>query len=369
MKKIKVLQMIGSLRTGGAEKVVYNFFRNMDHSNYEFHFLIYDVEVSHIEEEIISLGGNVYRIARPEKGYYKYYKNVLNIMIEKGPFDVVHSHRMFNSGIIMKAAYKAGIPVRIAHSHSARFQVKRTYFDKVYHFIMRKTIKKYATEFLACSTDAGSYLYSSPFFEEKGKVIYNGIELEKYKFDNSLRDEIRNKFNVKDSFCIGHVGRFAEVKNHSFILKVFKELLMLHKNSKLILVGDGELKNKITQEAKELGVHDNTLFLGNREDVNEILQMFDVFLFPSKYEGLGLSIIEAQAVGMKCVISDTIPHEVDLTSLITRVSLNDSPNKWAEQILKNKTESTTKDREEIKKLYERGYDINKVIESISNIYQ
>lgn len=366
MKKIRVLQVVGSLRVGGAEIVALNFYKYIDRTRFNFDYLVYGDEIGKLEDEVYRLGGRVIRIPSPKKGYLKFIKNVRKVMQEYGPYDIVHSHPLFNSGFIVKAAYMERVPVRIAHAHSSRYNEKKSLFKKVYIGFMRYSMRKFSTHILACSKDAGNYLYGKKWFEEKGYIINNGIDAERYVFNESIRNKIRKELQLDGKFVIGNVGRLCDVKNQDFILDVFKKIKEKHLNSKLIFVGDGTLKDYLKTKAQKLNIDNDVLFLGTRNDVNQVLQGIDVFLFPSKYEGLGMAVIEAQAAGLQCVISESIPKEVEITSLVDRVSLSVNDTKWADQILKYKNGYKRNNMQ--KEVILKGYDIQSTIQKVIELY-
>ncbi len=364
--KRKILQVTGSLRMGGVEKVAINYYKYIDKDEFEFDYLVFGDEKGDLEYQVEYLGGRVLRIPHPRKGLIDFYKNIRNILRKEGPYDVVHSHPLFISGLVMKAAYEEKVATRIAHSHSARDNLKVSLKKKVYNVAMKFYLKKYSNIFLACSVSAGNYLFGAKFFGQNGQVINNGIDLEKFNFDISIRNKVRNQLRLDKSFVLGHIGRLSDVKNQTFVLDVFNRVKQNYSDSKLILVGDGPDKRKLIKYAKNLEIYNDVIFLGTREDANELLQAMDLLLFPSKYEGLGIAILEAQVAGLRCVISDIIPKEVDVTSLNSRLSLNDDLNKWADEVLKynclyereNKTYDFIKNQ----------YDMDSVMRKIREIY-
>lgn len=287
-------------------------------------------------------------------------------MKKERSYDVDHSHPLFISGLVMKAAYEERVPIRIAHAHSARDNLGIPLKKKLYNSVMQYCLRKYSNNFLACSFSAGNYLFGAKFFGEKGQIINNGVDLERFNFDIAARNKVRNHFNLDKKFVIGHVGRLSDVKNQIFVLEVFSKVKQKYSDSILIIVGDGPNKEELISYAKDLQIFEDVIFLGSRNDVNELLQGMDLLLFPSKYEGLGIVILEAQATGLRCVISDIIPNEVDITSLVSRLSLDENPDVWANEVLKYnyhyKRETPTF------KFTENQYDMNGVIRRIRMIY-
>lgn len=365
-RKRKILQVTGSLRMGGLETVALSYYKYINKDHFDFAYLVFGSEKGYLESEVEKLGGKVLRVPLPKNGIFKFYYNVRKILKEEGPFDVVHSHPLFISGLIMKAAYKEKIPIRIAHSHSARSNLRTTFAKYAYNTIMRYHLKKYSNFYLACSSTAGRYLFGEYFFEKMGQVIVNGVDLDRYSFDINVRKKVRDQLNLEKKLVIGHVGRLSDVKNQIFVLKIFKRIKLKQLESKLLFIGDGPDKNKLIKLTKEYQLQDDVFFLGSRNNVNELLQGMDVLLFPSKFEGLGIVILEAQATGLRCVISDIIPDEINVTPLITRISLNQNPDEWAEEVLNFKYDNFRESPRT--KFIEKQYTMDSVIKRIETIY-
>ncbi|WP_156290946.1 glycosyltransferase family 1 protein [Oceanobacillus salinisoli] len=365
MKKIKILQVIGSLRIGGAEVVTVNF-QKYNQDQLKVDYLVYGDTVGELENKVKELGGRIIRIPAPKNGYLKFTRNVRNVIREYGPYDIVHSHPLFNSGFILKAAYIEKVPKRISHAHSARFNEKSSLIKKFYMGLMRYYIRNYSTHLLACSKAAGNYLFGEESFSEKGDIWNNAIDSKKYVYSEKVRNEVRSELNISGMFVIGHVGRLCDVKNQDFILDIFKEVKEKNTNSKLLLVGDGAIKNNLERKVKNYNLKNDVLFLGARNDVNRLLQGMDVFLFPSKYEGLGIALIEAQAAGLQCIISDAIPQEVEITNLINRVPLSKNATEWAEKVLNYNNGYGRMNT--LKEISLSGYDIEGVIQKVKTIY-
>lgn len=367
MKKIKVLQVVGSLRVGGAETVALNYYKYINKDEFEFDYLVYGDQKEPLEEEIYKLKGRVLRVRSPKQGIINFLKDIKDILNNNGPYDVIHSHPLFNSGWIMKIAYQFKIPIRISHAHSARYNVNNNILKEIYIVLMRRFINKYSTHILACSNDAGNYLYGERQFKLRGKLIRNGIEVEKYIFSNIVRNNIREELKLNNKLTIGHIGRFCDVKNQEFIIKIFAELVKIRKDVQLVLVGDGETKKNIEEQVNRLSLQEQVMFLGTRQDIHRILHGLDILIFPSKYEGLGIVVIEAQCSGLKCIISENVPKEVDITNLITRIPLDEGVDKWVTEIMQC---SKVEDRPKLKDIIiESGYEIEHIVKEISNIYR
>ena len=266
---------------------------------------------------------------------------------EHHDYDVVHVHLDCLSSIPLFFAKKYGIKVRIAHSH-----VSKMTFDIKYplRIFFRTLIPFYATHLFACSEDAGKWMYGKKKFE----IITNAIDCNLFSFDKGIAEELRKQYHIDDKFVIGHVGRFDSVKNHKFLISIFSEILKMKENSILLLVGTGEEVKVIKSLVCDLNINDKVLFVGSVSNVSDMLHMMNVFVFPSLYEGLGISLIEAQAVGLKCYASTAVPTSANITGNVTYLSLDLSDKEWADRILVDDVVNSCNVKE---KIAESGYDI------------
>lgn len=325
---IRVLHVVNRMGYGGIETFIMNIYRNIDRSKVQFDFAVYSNEKGEYDDEIIQLGGKIYKFIGRRENPIKYYKcwnkflknNSLN-------YNSIHMHVSSLTTILpLKIAKKYGIKNRIIHSHSTSQPGK---IHKIFMGINKNRIKKYATDLIACSTEAGNYVFGSSKFI----VLKNGIDAQKYKFNPIEREKIRNKYGLKNDVVFTHIGRFVQLKNHEFLLNVFKKINDKKPNTKLILIGDGELRRKIENDIEKLNIKNNVILLGNINNIYQVLQGCDIFIMPSIYEGLPISCIEAQASGLKCFISDTISKETDITGLVDFISLDLGESEWANYIL------------------------------------
>ena len=239
---------------------------------------------------------------------------------------------MFNIGWAMLAGKLCKVPVRVAHSHSA-LEEKRDFKTRVYESLMRFLIQTCATDFVACGKKAGERLYGKRFFNKKGTLILNGIDVKSFRFDEEKRKEIREKLNIGEKFVIGHAGHLASVKNQGFLIEIMPEILKKKPESVLLLLGDGEERESYEKKVSELNLKDKVIFTGNVRNVGDYLSAMDVFAFPSLYEGTPLSVIEVQSNGLPCIISDSVPNDVFLTDLIKPLSLSKKAD-WIDAICK-----------------------------------
>lgn len=329
----KILQVVGSLRLGGLETVAVNYMKFSDTNKYEFTYLVYGEEVGELENEILERKGKIIRVEKPTN-LLKFFKQVFNVISSTGPYDVVHSHPLFNSGIIITAAYYAGVPKRIVQAHSSQKNKKNSFIKIIYQYIMRKLINKYSTHFIAVSKEAGHFVFGEEKFEERGIIIKNGIDVEKYRYNELIRKTIREKFNIKKTdIILGHVGTMNTVKNQEFLIKLMDIISQKKSDYKLLLVGDGPNFKNIHKLVNELNLSNYVILAGMQKNVHEILQAMDIYLFPSLYEGMPLALLEAQSASLPCIVSDAITTEAILNKNIELLPLNDQM-RWVESIEK-----------------------------------
>ena len=330
MFMIKVLQVFNAMECGGAESMIMNLYREIDKTKFSFDFLVHTDKDCYFDREINALGGKIYRVPRWNGKNYFVYKKAVSDFFDKHPdYDIVHGHIASSAAIYLNEAKKRNIKI-ISHSHSTTNEptLKNFLFNTCTY-----PVRNIADYFLACSTDAGKSMFGEGIVKNKNfSVLKNPVQTEKFKFDSLIRKWIRENYKVEDKFVIGHVGRFRKEKNHIFLLNIFKEALKYNQNSVLMLVGNGNGQKSVEDEAKKLGIYDKVIFTGVRNDVHNILKAMDVFVFPSKFEGLGNALIEAQASGLKCVVSKNIPKEADCTDLVIRKDIKESPDEWAKEI-------------------------------------
>ncbi len=331
-KPIRVAQIIGKWLGGGVESVVMNYYRNIDRNKIQFDFICDNDSTNIPYAEIESLGGKVILIP-PYQKVIKYHKELKRVLKE-GNYKIVHSHINTLSVFSLFAAKCAGVPVRIAHSHSTTNKKEKR--KNLMKQLLRPFSKVFATDYMCCSELAGRWLFGDKEYD-KGNVylLNNAIDLDKFRYDETVRREKRKELNIKDdTLVIGHVGRFVEQKNHRFLIDIFNEVHKQNENSILLLVGQGPLMEEIKEKVKSLGIEDCVKFLGQRNDINELYQVMDLFLFPSLYEGLGMVAVEAQVSGLPCVVSTEIPEIAKVTEKITFINLENKIEIWTEIIFK-----------------------------------
>lgn len=356
---IRVLQVVTHMERGGLESMIMNYCRHIDREKVQFDFLVHRQERAAFDDEIESLGGRIYRLPRLVP-WRKSYLSALNHFFDEHPeYKVVHVHQDCLSSVILKAAVQHNIPVRIAHSHNASQDKDLKYPVKLWY---KRFIPKYATELFACGKNAGDWMFSGAPYQ----VINNAIDAAAYAYDPIKRQKIRRQLGFENEFTIGHVGRFNQPKNHPLLLNIFAALLKKEPNAVLLLVGGGEDMPKIQAKAEALGIAEHVRFLGIRSDVAGLMQAMDVFVFPSLYEGLPVTMVEAQAAGLPCIISDKVPPECILTEgLVAVLPLSAEPEIWAAKILEKKNLPRTDRRSEIAA---HGFDITTEAVKLQEFY-
>lgn len=335
-----------------------NYYRHVDREKIQFDFLEHRRDRAAYDDEIESLGGRIFRLPRLNPLSSDYF-HALNAFFAAHPeYRIVHSHLDCMSAYPLCAAKNAKVPVRIAHAHSTS---QDRNWKLVFKLISKKLISLYTTDLFACSADAGEWMFGT----KDVHILPNAIDIERYAFNLLIRNQTKKALGLDDAFVIGHVGRFSAVKNHSFLIDVFVQIKRQEPNSKLLLVGAGSEMQAVQQKVKALGLGADVIFTGVRNDVADLMQAMDVFVFPSLYEGLGIVLIEAQAAGLPCVVSDTIPQEAYLTDLVTAEKLSSSVEKWAEKILKKRDFPRTDRRDEIAA---HGFDITTEAVKLQEFY-
>lgn len=359
MTPIRVLQVVTHMERGGLESTLMNYYRHIDRERVQFDFLVHRQERAAFDDEIESLGGKLYRLPRLVP-WSEGYLAALNHFFDEHPeYKIVHVHQDCLSSVILRAAAQHNIPVRIAHSHSANQDKNLKYPIKLWY---KRSIPKYTTNLFACGKDAGDWMFGGALFQ----IINNAIDVEDYAYNPTKRQEMRRQLGLENELTIGHVGRFNQPKNHPFLLDIFAALLKKESNAVLLLVGGGEGMSQIREKAQKLGIAEHVHFLGVRSDVADLMQAMDVFVFPSLHEGLPVTMVEAQAAGLPCIISDKIPPECILTEgLVDVMPLSASLEIWAEKILAKRAIPRTDRRAEIAA---RGFDITTEAVKLQEFY-
>lgn len=360
MEQIRVLHVLGTTNLGGAESRVMELYRAMNRDNVQFDFLIHTTSEGSYSEEIRNLGGKIYSLPRFKVYNWPVYHKAVKAFFEAHTeFVAVHGHMTSTASIylpIAKRVYrqKGQKLLTIAHARSAG--VDRGIKGKVTR-LLRKNLKKKADYCFTCSKEAGEAVFGKKHVA-KGmvKTIPNAIDCERFAYDEQVRNEVRKELGIEDMFVIGHVGRFGFMKNHAYLTDVFAELSKQKEKVAMVLIGKGEEEEAVHEKLKKLGLEEKVLFLGNHYDVERYYQAFDYFVFPSVFEGFPGSVLEAQAAGLHCLVSDKVTKEVALTPLVSYRSIQEPPQRWAEEILANEKEVRNR-KVDVSSIREKGFDV------------
>lgn len=360
---IRVLNLFTIMDRGGAETMVMNYYRHIDRRKVQFDFLVHRDRRGAYDDEIEALGGRIYRLCPIYPQNFARYKRELRAFFQAHPeYRIIHSHMSELGYFAFCEAERQGVPVRICHAHNAPhgFDLKmimRTYF--------KKRMMPHLTHLFMCGMESGRWLFG-PQSEDRFIMLNNAIDAAAYTYAPAKRTEVRRALGLADELTIGHVGRFNPQKNHPFLLEIFSALLKKEPTAVLLLVGGGEDMPKIQEKARALEITEHVRFLGVRSDVAELMQAMDVFVFPSLYEGLPVTMVEAQAAGLPCLISDKVPPECILTEgLVDVLPLSASPETWAEKILEKRELPRTDRRAEIAA---HGFDITTEAVKLQEFY-
>jgi glycosyltransferase involved in cell wall biosynthesis len=348
---IRVLQLFIILNRGGAETNIMNYYRKIDRTKIQFDFLVHRQEIGAFEEEILSLGGRIFRLPPINPFRLKNYKKQLNCFFDNHTYSIIHGHCCELGYYIYQEASKRKVPVIIAHGHYTKHILDLKLPFKLF---WKKRMLKYLNAYFSCGHQASISLFGEKIANQTF-LMKNAIDSDDFKYNELIDSEKRLELNAEKSINFINVGSFVKSKNHDFAIDVFNEFLKIHPNSKMFFVGKGELLDNLKYKINKLNLENKILFLGVRDDVNQILQAMNFFLFPSIDEGLPVSLIEAQAAGLKCFISDGVPIEsILINENVEVIALKKSPQFWAEKIFQF---IEHKNFDMSKKIIDSGYDI------------
>ena len=368
----RVLHVVAGLGLGGAETFLINIYRNIDREKVQFDFLTYyeKGQTGFYDDEVLSLGGHIHNIQAVKNAGIIKFVDSLRQVIREGNYAIVHAHTDYNIGFAMLAAKLEGVAIRITHSHSIKSVKKQNLSQKLYGYAMYYLINKYASIFCACSKKAASYLFST---ENRDRYIFipNAVDMSKF-----LEDDLESNKKLKQSLniplkskIIGHVGRYGKAKNHDFIIDIFYELLQRRKDVYLLLIGDGPTRKNIQQKVRELNIENNVKILGLRKDIPALMSIMDVFILPSLYEGFGIVLLEAQASGLPCIVSEHIQPEPDMKlGLMHHVKLKNI-EEWVDTIVEN-LDKKIQDKDALQKAIEQSpYKLEEVVKKFYDLYK
>lgn len=362
---IRILHVFGALDRGGAETMIMNLYRKIDRRKIQFDFIIHTNKNCDFNDEIKLLGGRIYHIPRYKGTNHFQYTKAWHIFFKDNPeYKIIHGHVRSTASIYLKIAKEYDL-ITISHSHNTSSGIG---ISSIVKKILQYPIRYTADYLFACSKPAGEWLFGKRACQKDNFIILNNaIDAEKFVFNEFVREGMKKSLDIdNDKFVVGHIGRFHPQKNHNFIVDIFKQVYDQDNKAVLLLVGDGDLRTKIEKKVMDLGLADNVVFTGVRSDIPELMQVMDIFLFPSLYEGLGIVAIEAQAAGLKCIVADTLPNEAFVTDLIQKIPLNKNAQDWANTVLKTKNYTKRNTYNEIES---KGFVITDTADTLQSFYK
>ena len=358
---MKIVHITSSLDGGGIASLLLEYCSRMV-KEINFDFILTSDKKGILENKFEEMGCKIYHIPQLRKNPYKSIKALYKILKEN-KYDILHAHgdyKCFDSLLIAKMI---GIKNRIVHSHLAYTQ--ETIKQKIERKVFVPLVKFLSTQLMACSKDAAIWMWGDTD-NKKIIIMPNAIDTKKFLYNDIKRKLLRKKYNIEDCFVIGNVARFSYQKDHEFLLEIFKDVLKQNQKAILLLIGDGELKDEILNKIKKLKIDKNVILLGTIDNVNEYLNVMDVFVLPTRYEGLGIVYVEAQANGMKCFGSkDVVPEEANVCNNLIFISKNSSPEEWAKEI---RNINFRRDENVLEKISNAGYDIELSSKNIKEFY-
>ena len=359
MKKVLIVITTGFAPYGGLTSVMLNYFRNMNRDGLQIDFASTNDPDTELVLELKEAGAEYYNLGDRKSGLVTYLSNLKRIL-RKNKYDVIHVNGNSATMVFeLLVACFCGVKTRIAHGHTTQSDYPSL------HKILYPVFKMTYTDAISTSRKGGDWLFKSNYV-----VLNNAIDVEHYQYSEIKREEVRRLLKLNNKFVIGNVGKLNRTKNHAFLIDVFEALQKKRTDAVLVIAGGGPLENDLKKKCEEKGIKDKVLFLGMLNDVSDILQAIDIFVFTSVFEGLGMALIEAQAAGLECVSSDVVPKETKVTEHIKYISLNEEPQKWAEEILKNCEYDRCKYSQEAAiSIRDNGYDIKREVENLERMYK
>jgi glycosyltransferase involved in cell wall biosynthesis len=364
----KILHIVGGMTRGGVETWLMHVLRNIDRREFELHFLVASEQEMAYDQEILSLGGRLHRGARP-RNPRRYAEQFRRVNSAYGPFTAVHSHVYWYSGFVSQLGHRAGIPVRIAHSHSASRTPAWKLHRRTYQMLMRNLIMRYATHRVAASTRAAQALFG-PRPKKAARLLYCGMDFSRFR-ERSPRPQSKERLGIpRERKVIGHVGRFVPVKNHGFLLDVFERTLTNGVDAHLLSVGDGPLLPELRVQVEQRGLSGRCTFAGAQADVVPFFSAMDAFLFPSLWEGLGLVAVESQAAGVPVLASTGVPQDVDvIPGFVERVPLSHGVATWASAVSRRLAEPSCSRGDEATTIQKSRFGLPACLEALCRMYR
>lgn len=365
---IRILNLFTIMNRGGAETMVMNYYRTIDKNKIQFDFMVHRQERGAYDDEIEAMGGRIFRMCPIyPQNLFRYQQMLKKFFDNHSEYQILHSHMSELGYFAFKEAIKHNVPVRICHAHSSpNFKIE-SFKEKLKVLpreILARGMRKLSTDFFVCSKIAGDWLFGKKN-ENKFIMMNNAVNASSFAYDKKTADKIKSEMKWKNKIVVGHVGRLIIPKNHTFLIDIFQQFHVKHPQSILVLVGDGDQRENICNKIKKLNLEDSIILLGFRSDTANLYKAFDIFVFPSLYEGLPVSLVEAQSAGLSCIVSDTISTQAKILSNYSILSLKDSPEIWVNEMekhLHDKRENT------IVNIKKAKFDIYSNVEWLTNFY-
>lgn len=364
MKQIRILHLVPGLASGGISTLLLNYYMYMNRDKVRFDFAIFMPELGINAEKFKELGSKIYILPRKTESMSEYKRKLMQI-IKDGNYDIVHAHQEYQSFIPLYYAKKCGIKIRIGHAHNTL--VEKNSLLKRGIMLTSRLFNRYSiTDYFMCSMDAGRYMFGSCMKNARTLLLKNAIFTDRFVYSDEKRDKYRKEFKFRDKLVIGNVGRLALQKNQLFLIDILQEVLNKDIDAALCICGEGPEREKITEYVKRKKLEDRVMLLGNRGDVADLMNAFDVCVITSVFEGFCIAALEASANGMPCILSDAIPREVDVAKKIKYISLQNSAMEWAEEVVVASQRGRESDIAQ--KIRENGYDIRENARLLEKYY-
>ena len=364
-KPIRVAHVFGRFDRGGAETMIMNIYQHIDRSRVQFDFVQHTQDECAFEKQAKEMGARIFSVPRFRgTNYFSYRKAWTKFFLEHGDIAIIHGHIVSTASVYLSIAKQFGLKT-ISHAHSTGTSSRGT--KALVKSFLRKRLRIVPHFFFSCSCIAGEWVFGNKMTKMPNHYLFrNAVDSDCFIFNEKKRLEKRKELGVEKKFVLGHVGRFDAAKNQAFLLDIFQSVLKREKNAVLMLVGDGILRPSVEKKACELGLKDRVLFLGLRSDIPELLQAMDAFVFPSIFEGLPVTIIEAQASGLPCIVSSNVTSEVSVTDLVEYISLEKTADEWAERVLAFKKGNERRNTSE--EIRSAGYDVKETAKWLEDFY-
>lgn len=366
---MKILQFPIRNNHGGVTKYILDNWRYINKTKFQFDFVTLESKLD-FEEALIETGANVFHLTCFAEQNEAAFRQQLGEILGRG-YDAIHIHTgAWKSTTVEEVAREFKIPRIIIHAHSSGYvtnvnDIEKQKLIQKHEMIKNKLSYDLATDFWACSEKAADWLYGANIKKESIKILKNGIDVSRFQYNDVMRKQLREKYQLDDCLVLGHVGRFSKEKNQEFLLKILCELVKQNKMVRLVLVGSGKMENEIKAQAEKLGIMQYILFMGNRKDVADLYQMMDIFLLPSAFEGFSIVLAEAQSAGLPCIASENVPKESNITGEVSYLRLD--AGEWCERILEDK--GSIRDRENAAELIrQKEYDVSQTVRELEKMY-